>query len=412
MKNQHSLKIAVIVGKFPTVSETYIINQIGYLKQSGHKILILCTRHIVKDYMANAAIDTNNLMDDVINFTWRELMPLIKYHRLFKILKILIKSIGSSSFKELVKSLNVFKYKGNAINGSQFFREYFKQYFVINNFDVVHIHFADNAVYLSNHLKNFKNRVVVTFHGYDAHNFNKSFYSELLKINNIQYTVNTKFTRQKILALGFPESAITILPVGLDTSFFRPTVKGQAGINILFVGRLIELKGSLIAINIIEELIKKGYLLIHLHIIGEGEDYEKCKKQIIDKKLNDFVSLHGHKSQEGIKEHMNISDIFLFPGIIDSMGRCEAQGLVVQEAQAMQLPVFVSNIGGVKEGVLNEITGYVVKEKGINGFVEKLEYLINNPITLKTMGEKGRRFVIDRYDNKVLGEKLLKIYRL
>jgi colanic acid/amylovoran biosynthesis glycosyltransferase len=107
---------------------------------------------------------------------------------------------------------------------------------------------------------------------------------------------------------------------------------------------------------------------------------------------------------------MNAADLFLFPGIIDKNGRCEAQGLVVQEAQAMKLPVIVSNVGGMKEGIVDNKTGFVVKENDINGFVEKLEFLINNSNKKEAMGEAARAFVVKNYDSTILGEQLLYLY--
>ncbi len=406
------LNIAVVVGQFPMVSETFIINQIGFLRQSGHQVDILCLGKKNGYFNNNEVISRYNLMENVFVFKWLDLMPIHKLDRLIKATSILFKSIKTKSFFKLIASLNPIKYRDDAINFNQFFRVYFNHYFAVNNYDIIHIHFANNAVRLLKQLKYFENRVVVTFHGYDAHNFDASYYSELLKRNHIRYTVNTEFTKQKVINLGFPENRITILPVGLDTSFFKPNKKEHKVFTVLFVGRLIELKAPHIAINIIEKLIGNEQLKFQLNIIGEGEYFEKCKRQISERKLNNFVTLLGNKSQKELKDNMNGSDVFLFPGIVDKKGRCEAQGLVVQEAQAMELPVLVSNVGGIKEGVKDGETGYVLTENDIDGFADKLEYLMSNPELLKEMGKKGRKFVIDIYDNAVLGENLLKVYYL
>ena len=67
------------------------------------------------------------------------------------------------------------------------------------------------------------------------------------------------------------------------------------------------------------------------------------------------------------------SDIFLLPGITEvSTGRAETQGIVILEAQSMELPVLVSDAGGMKYGVNNNHTGYVIAESCINSFVEKI----------------------------------------
>mgnify|MGYP000502649057 CR=1 FL=1 len=412
MKNQHSLKIAVIVGKFPMVSETFIINQIGFLRQAGHQVDILCLGKKKRDFIHNEVISKYNLMEDVFVFKWRDIMPLNKLDRLLKATNILFRSIKTKTFFRLLASLNPVKYRADAINFNQFFRAYFKHFFAVNNYDVVHIHFADNAVQLIKQLHGFKKRVVVTFHGYDAHNYDASFYSELIKLDNIKYTVNTNFTMQKVIELGFPDNIITILPVGLDTSFFKPIKKEHKEFTVLFVGRLIEFKAPLLAIKIVERLNDKKQLKVHLDIIGTGDRFEECQQYIESNNLSDFITLLENKSQKEIKDYMNLSDVFLFPGIRDKKGRCENQGLVVQEAQSMKLPVIISDVGGIKEGIINNETGFVINANDKEGFVENLELLINDPIKLKVIGENGRNYVVKNYDNLVLGNKLLEIYKI
>ena len=404
-------KIAIVVGVFPSVSETFIINQIAFLKQSGHKVQILCTRHIVKNTVSNAVVKTHDLMNDTLEFAWRKLMPVKLLSRVFMVLQVLIKSVVTSGFWPLLKSLNVFKYNSGVFNFHQFFKVYYQHYFAIHNFDVVHIHFADNAVYLIEHLKRFNNKIVISFHGYDAHKFTASFYKPLLKLNNINYTVNTNYIKQKILRLGFPNSKISILPVGLDTSFFKPNLKKKPlkTFNILFIGRLIELKAPLLAIQIVEQLLRK-HKSIHLDIIGQGEQFSTCETYIKKHNLGKHIQLLGDKSQLEIKTILDNTDIFLFPGIIDAIGRCENQGLVIQEAQAMELPVMVSDVGGMKEGLIDNETGFVIPEKDIDGFVEKLEFLMHHPKIRHDMGKAARDFVINRYDTNILGIQLLNLY--
>jgi colanic acid/amylovoran biosynthesis glycosyltransferase len=100
----------------------------------------------------------------------------------------------------------------------------------------------------------------------------------------------------------------------------------------------------------------------------------------------------------------------VFPGITIN-GRAENQGLVIQEAQALELPVLVSDAGGMAEGVLEGITGYVLPQKDVEAFVDKIEYLATNPSIRKRMGSAGRKFVEDNYDSQLLAEKLIDVYK-
>lgn len=406
-----SLKIAVVVGQFPTVSETFITNQIGFLKQSGHDVDILCLGKKNDNTLQNTTVSKYQLLEHTQVFSWRHLMPLNKIMRLFLLFSILFKSLGSRVFFKLFKSLNPIKYKTNAFNFNQFFRTYYTYFFELNAYDVVHVHFGDNAVRIEKLLKRHTKKIVVTFHGYDAHYFEAPFYKNLQSLTNIQFTVNTHFLKDKLIHLGFPESKIKILHAGFDMTYFKPDSKPHDTFNLLFVGRLIELKAPLLAIKITECVVKRGYTNVHLSIVGDGEDYDKCLAYVNLKNLHHAISMHGSANQDEIKEIMSKTDVFLFPGIIDKQGRCETQGLVAQEAQAMAIPVLVSDVGGTKEGMVHNQTGYVVKSQDIEAFADAVIKLINHPEKCKEMGEAGRRFVLSKYDIAILGEQLLTMYQ-
>lgn len=404
------LKIAVVVGKFPTVSETFIINQMGFLKKSGHQIQILCLGEKNSNFVGNDVVEKFHLMKDTHLFTWHKFMPYSKLLRLKKMFGILFKTKNSRIFWKLIQSLNVLKYGLDAIKLNQFFKAYYQYYFVIEEFDVLHIHFADNAMLIWDQISQFKNKLVVTFHGYDAHKFDSNYYSRLIKRESIHYTVNTKYTEQKIIDLGFPKEKISILAVGLDTQFFSPNKKEHTSFNVLFVGRLIEFKSPISAIKIIESLKTHTTNQIHLNIIGSGDEASRCQKYISDHNLNDYISLLGAKTQNEIRDYMNISDVFLYPGIIDKSGRCENQGLVIQEAQSMEIPVIISDVGGMHYGMIDKESGYVIRENDLKGFEERLLHLILHPNEMQRMGKAGRKFVAKNYDNEVIGQQLLELY--
>ncbi|WP_299114703.1 glycosyltransferase [uncultured Winogradskyella sp.] len=404
-----SKKIAVVVGVFPSVSEAFIVNQIEYLINTGHKVHVFATRELDDINPLFSSEKYKGLIAKTQLLSNKGVLPNSIIIRFAKAIKLLLKFRLTI---HLLKTFNVFKYGKDALNFKVFYRLYYQYFFTINNYDIVHIHFGDNAVHLKNQIKNFDKKVLLSFHGYDAHKFDAEFYKPLLDYKNLRLTVNTNYTASKVRQLGF-QNKIYVLPVGLDTKFFKPidyqSSEEKHSIKLLFVGRLVEFKAPLIAISIVEELIKRG-VSAEMNIIGDGPLLAKCKSVIIEKNLSNCVYLHGSKSQKEIVEMMNASTIFVYPGIVDETGRCENQGLVLQEAQAMQLPVVTSNVGGISDGLIDDETGFLVNEKNIDEFVSKILWLINNPSERKAMGEAGREFVKANYDSEILGEKLLIIY--
>ncbi|WP_299334729.1 glycosyltransferase [uncultured Psychroserpens sp.] len=406
------LKIGVVVGEFPAASEAFIINQIHFLLKEGHEVDVLATRSVnvkLASFLNNELLD---ILDKTILFSKESLIPKPIISRLFKALTIFF-SKGARPFRgELIRSLNVFRLGKKALGLRQFYRAYYKWYFEFKSYDVMHIHFGDNAVHLLDQIKNYSKKTVVTFHGYDVHKYDISFYKDLVALKELSFTVNTNFTRNKLLKLNFENDRITTLPVGLDTTFFKPNLDcKESTFRILFIGRLVKFKAPLLALKIMHQFVEKHNIKdAELVVIGEGEQYDVCQSYIEKHNISQIIKLLGRKNQEDIKLLMERSSVFLFPGIIDDNGRCENQGLVIQEAQAMGLPVIISDVGGMNDGLIDGETGIIVPEKNVDGFVSAIYKLYTHRAIRDEMGKAARNFVVNHYDSRILGAQLINLY--
>jgi colanic acid/amylovoran biosynthesis glycosyltransferase len=216
--------------------------------------------------------------------------------------------------------------------------------------------------------------------------------------------------------MGCPADKIVRLPVGLDCSIFSPgkelatDLSGNV-IRLLYIGRLIEFKGIIIALKAFAKLRREVDNDIYFDIIGEGELWDDVHKLVVELGIEPFVVFHGSLERDKIISIMNNSDIFLFPGITASNGRQENQGLVIQEAQAMGIPVVVSDFGGVPEGMLDGETGYALPEGNMDAIVYKLKHLVDNPELRIHMGTSGRTYVLENFDSSIVGNRLERIYQ-
>ncbi|MEP6926881.1 MAG: hypothetical protein ABI834_04555 [Ginsengibacter sp.] len=55
-------------------------------------------------------------------------------------------------------------------------------------------------------------------------------------------------------------------------------------------------------------------------------------------------------------------------------------------------------------------TGFVIKQNDIPAFVNTVMALANDVQLRKKMGARGKRFVKENYDSKILNERLVSIY--
>ncbi|MCF6182626.1 glycosyltransferase [Lutibacter sp.] len=409
------MKIAFVLNSFPVVSETFIVNQICSLIDCGHEITILAFNKNENEIIHNSILEYNLL--DKVNYWIPE--PKNKIRRLLYIIKFIFKRKEDYNYSKVIKVFNFFKYGKKALSLNYFFKN---QWFLKNNkFDIIHCHFAQLGIFISQLKRDgflMDEKLVTSFHGCDidpskVEDYKKNY--QILFENIDLFTYNSTYSINIIRKITEVTKKFKFLPVGLDTQKFNKKKilkSASTKTEILFCGRLVPFKAPNLAIEIVKVLIDKKYN-VHLTIIGEGE----LKQQIIDQinkyNIKNSVTMMGAVSQEDIISIMDDTDLFLMPGIEDeSTGRAENQGLVIQEAQAMQLPVIVSDAGGMKYGLIENKTGFVVKQKDILGFVDKIEELIKNSKLKDSMGLEGRNFIVKNYDSKILCNKLVNYYKL
>lgn len=147
------------------------------------------------------------------------------------------------------------------------------------------------------------------------------------------------------------EKAFTINPLGIPDRFFGDTQRklsfdGQRPLEVLYVGRLLEWKGTDIAVDALR-YVKHP---MNLTVIG-NEDQKGFKQQLISSVLEHDLQAHvtfmAQQPREVLLEQMfDQFDVIVFPS-----RRLEAFSLTVVEAQAKGLPVIYFPGGGITDTV-------------------------------------------------------------
>ncbi len=77
----------------------------------------------------------------------------------------------------------------------------------------------------------------------------------------------------------------------------------------------------------------------------------------------------------------------------------EAFGRVAVEAQSMEKPILASNIGGSKETIINDKTGFLFEAGNSESLSKKIIEILNlDGSTLKSMGIEGRKNIIKKFN--------------
>jgi colanic acid/amylovoran biosynthesis glycosyltransferase len=114
--------------------------------------------------------------------------------------------------------------------------------------------------------------------------------------------------------------------------------------------------------------------------------------------------------QEQVKAFYNRAHVFLLPSVTAANGDTEGQGLVLQEAQAIGIPIIATLHNGFPDSVIDGVTGFLVPEKDPVALFEKLLLLAKDEGLAITMGKAGRAFVEENFDAGKIGTALIAEY--
>jgi len=391
---------------FPNVSETFIVNNIKAAVQKGFDIAILVNKKnsILESSQADT-IEELNLMDKVVE----NKVPLKKKNRISIALKYL------SHAKNLVFFVKYCTLKREV---SLRFIFILRLYASFRKNTVFHVHYADMLQPLLDLKKigYLKNKVIVTFHGYDAHYLpEKDALRLLLKDfqNHVHVIhVNSLYLKNKLVSKGFEAAKITVFPIPVDVTIFNLKENQRDSqaekTRLITVGRLIDLKGQRFGIRAIKRLKEKGHNLSYT-IVGDGPKRLELEHMVAKFELQETVRFLGHKTQKEIVKLLTDHDIYLMTSVSDTEDREEAFGLVSIEAQVMGLPVVGFNSGGFPETITSE-SGLLAKQKDVPELVAQIELLLEDKSLYSEMSRCAIANVKNNFSAAIIYERLIKEY--
>ncbi len=166
-------------------------------------------------------------------------------------------------------------------------------------------------------------------------------------------------TKHYVLSLGAKPSKVKVLHNGVDLNRFRPLPKikdkmrQKLGIPqdakvVLTVRRLVYKNGVDTLIESANIAIKKNQKIVFL-VVGKGPDMNSVQMQIKQLGIEGNFRLTGFVPDEDLPLYYNVADLFALPS---KSG--EGLPLVALEAMACGLPVVATNVGGIREIMMDD----------------------------------------------------------
>jgi colanic acid/amylovoran biosynthesis glycosyltransferase len=405
------MKIAFIVSEFPSLSQTFVLNQITGLLDRGHEVDIFAKKADIAS-IVHEEVTKYNLLERTLYFTK---MPQNKLYRFIKSITLILKYLPHSPF-QILKSLNFIKHGKEAVTLNLLYQTI--PFINKGPYDVIQCHFGSfgNIAVLLREAGIISGKIVTTFHGYDLTSYirkkNIRIYEKLFESGDLFLPISNRW-KKKLIQLGCKKDKIIVHRMGVDStkiSYSKHIRKEGQPIRILSVGRLVEKKGINFGIQAVAKTINRISNIEYL-IAGDGPLREDLTKQINMLNLGHKIKLLGYMRQEKIFKLMSRADIFLAPSVTSKSGDQEGIPVVLMEAMAHGLPIISTYHSGIPELIINGCTGFLVKEGDINEIAEKIEFLICNPKIARKISLEGRKNIEKEYAINRLNDNLIAIYQ-
>jgi glycosyltransferase involved in cell wall biosynthesis len=211
------------------------------------------------------------------------------------------------------------------------------------------------------------------------------------------------FMRDQFIRAGVPSEKIFTL-----RHFWRPVADLTATTDhdyYLFIGRLVELKGVLVLLNVWDRIFREQKLSgPKLVIIGEGELEEVVRSRA---KENPLVDFRGSVPKDEKQQLLSGMRALIAPSVC-----LESLGLVAYEAYDFAKPVLAARAGGLGEIVLHDRTGLVHESGDAAMLFEHVTVLEHDSEKRRQLGKAGHEWLLANADENRWLEQFDKIVDL
>lgn len=196
---------------------------------------------------------------------------------------------------------------------------------------------------------------------------------------------------------------------GIDFSDFsnsaqRKTPSDEGILKLLCVARMDKNKNHEMIFRALETL--QQMIPFEIHLVGDGPLSANYKSRISQsEKLRDRVVFHGFVDRRQISEIASSCHVNLLTSIQEGKPRS------AMEAAYMGIPTIATDIDGTREVVIPGITGYLISPGDVTDLARLISKLFFEPDNWKSLSESSRKYAIEHFDERLVIEKLITIYR-
>ncbi|HAA43149.1 MAG TPA: glycosyltransferase family 1 protein [Ruminiclostridium sp.] len=226
--------------------------------------------------------------------------------------------------------------------------------------------------------------------------------------------VNSEYMKEEVKhVFQVPEDKIDIIPNGVDLDKFdgyekdmdfrRKYARDNEKI-IFFVGRLVNEKGVHVLIDSVPKVLQY-YNDAKFVIAGKGPQLEHLKAKANYMGVSHKVYFTGYVSDEELSKIYKCADVAVFPSLYEPFGIVALEGMVAN------VPVVVSDTGGLSGIVEHGVDGMKSYTGNANSLADSILEILHKPDKAEKMKENALKKVHSIYNWKVITDKTIEVYK-
>lgn len=220
------------------------------------------------------------------------------------------------------------------------------------------------------------------------------------------YIANWRGAAAFLSERGIPTGKFIVIPNGIDPSEWkggsRRPVADMPTIVCVAHFRPPKRHGDLI--GGVALLLQRG-VGVRCLLVGDGLRRPEMEALARRRGVDRAVEFLGRRLPEEVRALLGSSDVFVLSSLWEGMPAS------VMEAMSAGLPVVGTDVPGIRDLVVEGVTGYLVPARDPAGLAARLEPLLRDPGLRMRMGEAGHARIVEEFSLDKMVERHAQSYR-
>jgi lipopolysaccharide heptosyltransferase II len=247
---------------------------------------------------------------------------------------------------------------------------------------------------------------ITTCHGY----YKSKLFSQVMGWSKLVIVPSQIIGQHMSESFGVKTNCIRCIPRSVDFDRFKnlpEKPKGKSVFRITIIGRITPIKGHAFFIHAMAKVIR-SMPYVKVSIVGDAPRKKPMYRREIEN-LVQKLGLENHVEflgqRQDIPEILSQTDVLVMSSIYP-----ESFGRVILEAQAANVPVVATSVGGVVDIIEHNETGLLVAPRDIDGMAKEVMRLLNDKALVNKLTGKAQEKLHKEYTLEKMAERTLAVY--